>query len=90
VGMPTNNLQDFFEIQMQLNNDLFIFFKFKTILTNLSPNMNPLTQNNPYLPHFLTTLNVFCTLEVLNGRLENLFQQQKKEQCVRSQLPLKS
>jgi hypothetical protein len=63
MGVPTSNLQNFFEIQMQQNNEfLFIFSKFKIILTNLSPKMNPLTQNNPYAPHSLTKVSVFCSI----------------------------
>jgi hypothetical protein len=32
------------------------------ILTNLSPNMNPLIENNPYLLCSLIKLNVFCSI----------------------------
>jgi hypothetical protein len=42
--------------------------------------MNPLAQNNPYLPRSLTKLNVFfITLEMLNGRLQNYFTKPKKK-----------
>jgi hypothetical protein len=47
--------------------------KSETILTNLSPNMNPLTQNNLYLFRSSTKLNVFVGLEMLNERLQNYF-----------------
>jgi hypothetical protein len=47
--------------------------KVETILTNLSLNINPLTQNNTYSPRSLMKLNFFSALEVLNGRLRKSF-----------------
>jgi len=59
MGVPTSNVQ----IQMPLNNDKNnLISKFGTILTNLSPNMNPLAQNNPYPLCSLTKLSVFCSI----------------------------
>jgi hypothetical protein len=70
MGVLTSNLQDFFEIQMQLNNDKKnLISKSETILTNLSANMNTLTQNNLNPLRFLTKLNVFCII----GSVKNLF-----------------
>ncbi len=60
--MGTNNLQDFFEIQMKLNNEKKLISKFETILSNLSPNMNHITQKNPYPLRSLTKLSVFCSI----------------------------
>jgi hypothetical protein len=44
MSVPTNDSQDFFEIQMQVNNKkkINLISKSKTILANLSPNINPL------------------------------------------------
>jgi hypothetical protein len=72
--VPINNLQDFLKnpnVIKQWKNNLIS--KFETIWTNLSPNMNPFTQNNPYPFYSLTKLNFFITLEMLNGMLQNLF-----------------
>ncbi len=52
--------------------------------------MNPLTQNNPYPPHSLTELNVFYNIGSVEWKATKLILTTKKEQCVRSRLPLKS
>jgi len=60
----------------------------KIILTNLSPNMNPLTQNNPYPPRSLTKLVFFCNIGNVKWKATK-FILTKKKQCVRSRFPLK-
>jgi hypothetical protein len=53
--------------------------KFEIVLIGQSRNMNPFTQSNTYLPHSFTKLNVFfVALEMLDGRLQIVFQQQKQ------------
>jgi len=64
--------------------------KFETILTNLSPNMNPFAQNNPYPFRSLTKLNGFYITGNVKWKATKFILTTKKEQCVRSWLPLKS
>ncbi len=52
--------------------------------------MNPLAQNNPYPPCSLTKLNVFGGIGSVKWKATKMFSTTKKEQCVRSRLPLKS
>jgi hypothetical protein len=85
--VPTSDLQDFLKIQMQLNNDKKKkkkVSKFETILTNLSPNMNPFAQNNPYPLRSLTKLNVFYIIGNVKWKVTKFILTTKKEQCVRS------
>jgi hypothetical protein len=52
--------------------------------------MNPLTENNPYLPQSLTKLNVFCTIGNTKWKAINVvLVVETKEQCVRIQPALK-
>jgi hypothetical protein len=55
-----------------------IVFKSKTILTNLSPNMNPFTQNNPYPLYSLTKLSVFCSIGNVKWKATNFISTTKK------------
>jgi hypothetical protein len=52
--------------------------KFETILTNLLPDMNPLTQNNPFPPHSLTKLSVFCSIRSVKWKDKKIILTEKK------------
>jgi len=70
MDVPTSDLQDFFEIHMQLKNEKI---KINLNIRNYFNKFITFTQNNLYPSRFLTKLNFFVALEMLNGRLQNLF-----------------
>jgi len=74
MGVPISDLQYFFEIQMQLNNEKQLNLKFGNYFNKFVTKHEPLYTKQPISSSFFDQIECFfIALEVLNKRLQNSF-----------------